>query len=178
MNVGTVSQEVLEALEYALRLEDEGYEFYERLSKITKDPRGRRMYERLRNDERTHREVIERELAALRETGAWTGDVASVPSSTVFDSAPPIFDTTKAVASGAARARELQALERGMEAEIKSRDFYAQQAKRADSPGPRGMWTRLSEIEQAHLDLLTWEHDSLRGEGYWMDIAQFSMDEL
>lgn len=170
--------DVIEALNYALELERQGYEFYDRLSRETKDARGRRMYERLREDEVAHRQVVEREIAALRATGEWSEQADSVPASVLAQPSPPIFEVERALEAGAAGARELQALERAIEAERKSRDFYAQQAQRTESPKGRTMWARLSAIEQGHLDLLTWEHDHIRGEGYWMDIAQFTMDEL
>ena len=107
-----------------------------------------------------------------------TSQIAQTTLRSVLGEAEPIFDLDAAVSKGAADARELQALERAMEAESKTRALYAQQAESTSDPGAKAMWTKLADIEQTHLNLLTWEHDHIRGEGHWMDIAQFTMDEL
>ena len=64
-------KKTLTALSQALKLEQEGREFYLKAADETLDGRGKAMFLSLADDERTHAEMIQRQLHAIEGDGLY-----------------------------------------------------------------------------------------------------------
>jgi rubrerythrin len=61
----------LDALLFALQIENKSFEFYRQLAQTTDDPNGKRMYEYLADAERGHFEQLMLNYEHLSATGSW-----------------------------------------------------------------------------------------------------------
>jgi rubrerythrin len=61
----------MNALRTALALEDRAIKFYQEQAEITEDPEARMMYERLKEMEQAHYELIQAEIDYIEKTGFW-----------------------------------------------------------------------------------------------------------
>ena len=61
----------LQALRQAIRLEQDGYEFYTEAAERTTDPRGREMFLSLADDEKLHLRIVRNQYEALGTGQGW-----------------------------------------------------------------------------------------------------------
>ncbi|MCK4846413.1 MAG: hypothetical protein KAS88_01990, partial [Deltaproteobacteria bacterium] len=69
------------------------------------------------------------------------------------------------------------AIEIAMESEDYAIRLYGDMLGRAESPEEKVFLTELLEMEKGHLKLLRWELESLKGEGFWCDMMEFSVEK-
>lgn len=62
-----------DALLFGLRIENESYELYRKAANETADPAGKRMYQLLASQERTHFDILMLNYEHLISTGHWRG---------------------------------------------------------------------------------------------------------
>ena len=92
-----------------------------------------------------------------------------------------------AIEAGAARLRstlagekkgsagpELESLNKALNAERETSEFYRQMVATLDSDGKR-LFERFVEIEEGHLAIVQAEIDMVLGSGYWFDTADFKL---
>jgi rubrerythrin len=63
----------IDALLFALQIENESYELYRKAASETADPAGKAMYQRLASQERTHFDILMLNYEHLVSTGSWRG---------------------------------------------------------------------------------------------------------
>ncbi|NOY52606.1 MAG: ferritin family protein [Deltaproteobacteria bacterium] len=68
--LGSQSGDV-EALKFALEMENKGYEFYKRSAGTSGDADEKRLFEMLAKEESRHHEILQNALNYLEETGDW-----------------------------------------------------------------------------------------------------------
>lgn len=92
-----------------------------------------------------------------------------------------------AIEAGAARLRssleggkkgsagpELESLNKALDAERETSEFYRQMVATLDSDGKR-LFERFVEIEEGHVAIVQAEIDMVHGSGYWFDTADFKL---
>ena len=184
--------EVLKAIETAIQIEKDGLAFYTEAARQTDDPNGKKMFKSLARDEAAHLKLFEDARQALLEKGNWLSpeEVAAI-SPGEFERSP-IFPTGEEVKatlrpfdgaqdrlrSGQAEVpkRELDALQRGLQAEKDSIAFYSQERDKTDDPDGKAMYAYLVEQEEGHRTILQGEYDYLTRTGFWFDIQEFSLE--
>ncbi len=62
----------MDALKIAIREERKARAYYQFLSELTKDPRGKDMYKRLANEEELHEKILNDQYYSLHNTGIWS----------------------------------------------------------------------------------------------------------
>jgi rubrerythrin len=62
-----------DALLFALQIENESYELYKKAASETGDPAGKKMYQFLADQERTHFDILMLNYEHLTSTGSWRG---------------------------------------------------------------------------------------------------------
>jgi rubrerythrin len=169
-------REEVQAVRHLVRMETVGYEFYDRLAARTEDPKGRQLFERLRDEEIEHMQLGRQYLHEL------LGDeeAARILASDVLDEGPfagwwvfpPAGDQRVD-----ARTEEVQAVQVAIDAEKRSEEFYRDRLTRTDDEKGRWMYEKLAAMEHRHVQLLAWELDYLTKTGYWMDIAEFDVED-
>ncbi len=157
---GGVATELLfarDALRIAIATERSGLEFYSRAARLTKDSRGRRVFERLAGEEGEHLAKLE---ARYQELLAQDPDLESRPTFLFF----------KGAANGlfAAGADELakgvddrQALKIGIRCERGSHRFFKRYGERFEDSEGKQIFLEFADEEREHLDLLIREYRSL-----------------
>jgi Fur family ferric uptake transcriptional regulator len=146
-----------DALRMAIATERSGREFYARAAKITRDPRGRSVFQRLAEEEKDHLGTLEARYAQL---------VAADPTL----EARPAFLFFKGAANGlfADGAERLtrgvndqQALMIGIRCERGSHQFFKKYGERFEDSEGKQIFMEFAEEERAHLDLLIREYKNL-----------------
>jgi rubrerythrin len=156
---GTTTDRVFarDALRMAIATERSGLEFYTRAAAITKDPRGRTVFQKLAGEEREHLSTLQTRYAQL---------TASDPQL----ESRPTFLFFKGAASGlfAAGAEELrkgvndqQALLIGIRCERGSHQFFKRYGERFEDSEGKQVFLEFADEERAHHDLLLREYRAL-----------------
>lgn len=70
MRLGSDPSDV-DALKFALSLEDKGYKFYKESAQKAKSPEEKELFEKLAHEESQHHEILQNALSYLEETGDW-----------------------------------------------------------------------------------------------------------
>ena len=146
-----------DALRIAIATERSGREFYGRAARLTRDARGRRIFQKLAGEEDDHLDRLERRYADL---------LARYPD---LD-AQPAFLFFKGAANGlfAAGAEELKqgvddrrALRIGIRCERGSYQFFKRYGERFEESEGKRVFLEFADEEREHLELLTREHRAL-----------------
>ena len=147
-----------DALRVAIATERSGLEFYGRAAGLTKDLRGRAIFQKLAAEEREHLSTLEQRYAEL---------VAADPQL----ESRPTFLFFKGAAHGlfAEGAETLlkgvddrQALLIGIKCERRSHKFFKRYGERFEDSEGKRIFLEFADEERAHLDLLIREYRSLR----------------
>ena len=147
-----------DALRMAIATERSGLAFYTRAAGMTKDKRGRTVFERLAAEEGEHLGTLEKRY---RELVAQDPLLESRPTFLFFKGA-----ASGLFASGADELRQAvtdeQALLIGIKCERGSHKFFKRYGERFEDSEGKQVFLEFADEERAHLDLLIREYRSLR----------------
>jgi Fur family ferric uptake transcriptional regulator len=147
-----------DALRMAMATERSGYEFYSRAAGLTKDPRGRSVFQSLAAEERHHLGVLEKRYRALADKDP---DLESRPTFLFFKGAASgLFDAGTARLSKGVDDQE--ALLIGIKCERGSHQFFKKYGERFEDSEGKQVFLEFASEEREHLDLLMREYRSLR----------------
>ncbi|MBI4333423.1 MAG: ferritin family protein [Chloroflexi bacterium] len=166
----------IDALKVALKIEDEGRRFYRQAARKSENSLTKRLFTNLAGQELVHKKVFQ-EVHDKMCAGE-TCPVLSLPQGeaakgrTIFASA--MKDLGAAVKSSTS---EQDAIDLALEKEIKSRDFYAGQAQRADDPVEKSFYNTMAGEEQGHyLQLTDYREYLINPAGYFVMKERHSLD--
>jgi len=146
-----------DALRIAIATERSGLEFYTRAARMTRDARGRRVFQKLADEERDHLSALESRYQKLLQQDP---QLESRPTFLFF----------KGAANGlfAAAAEEVargvddrQALKIGIRCERASHRFFKRYGERFEDSTGKQIFLEFADEERGHLDLLLREYISL-----------------
>jgi Fur family ferric uptake transcriptional regulator len=146
-----------DALRMAIDTERNGLEFYTHAASLTKDARGRGVFQKLAAEERQHLTSLQRRY---RELGAQDPQLELRPAFLFFKGgASGLF------ASAAEKLRkgvdDEQALLIGMECERGSHEFFKKYGERFEDSEGKEIFLEFAAEEREHLELLTREYHAL-----------------
>ena len=146
------------ALRMAIATERSGLDFYTRAAGITRDPRGRSVFQKLAAEEREHLGTLE---TRYRELIAGDAELESRPTFLFFKGA-----ASGLFAEGARRLRQgvndLEALLVGIRCERGSHRFFKKYGERFEDSEGKQVFLEFAAEEKVHLDLLMREYRALR----------------
>jgi Fur family ferric uptake transcriptional regulator len=146
-----------DALRIAIATEKSGLEFYARAAKVTRDARGRKVFNDLALEEREHLEKLEQRYKELLRRDP---QLESRPAFLFFKGA-----ANGLFAEGAERLLEgvndQQALLIGIRCERGSHRFFKQYGERFEDSEGKQIFLEFADEERAHLDLLVREYRAL-----------------
>ena len=146
-----------DALRMAIATERSGLEFYTRAASLTKDARGRTVFQKLAAEEREHLGTLEKRY---RELLAGDPQLESRPTFLFFKGA-----ASGLFAEGAEQLREgvndQQALLIGIKCERGSHKFFKRYGERFEDSEGKQIFLEFADEERAHLDLLIREYRAL-----------------
>ena len=138
--------------------ERNGLNFYTRAASLTRDPRGRSVFQKLAAEEREHLATLEKRYAQL---AAADPALESRPTFLFFKGA-----ASGLFAEGAERLRngvdDQQALLIGIKCERGSHKFFKRYGERFEDSEGKQIFLEFADEERAHLDLLIREYRALR----------------
>ncbi len=168
--------EALQAIEVAIKIEQDGLAFYTAAAEQTDDPNGKKMFQSLARDEAAHQQVFQAARESLLQGGDWLSPQQVAAISPGAFPRPPVFPTGADIQAAEIPHRQLDALKRGIEAEEASIAFYTEQMNKAQDPQARDMYAYLIEQEKGHLVILEGEYNYLNGTGFWFDFQEFGLE--
>lgn len=148
-----------DALRMAIATEQSGLKFYTRAATLTRDQRGRAVFQELAAEERQHLSVLEQRY---RELTAQDPQLESRPTFLFFKGAASgLFD------AGAEQLRgggidDARALLIGIKCERGSHKFFKRYGERFEDSEGKQVFLQFADEERVHLDLLIREYRSLR----------------
>lgn len=147
-----------DALRIAIATERSGLEFYTRAARLTKDARGRRVFEKLAEEEKHHLATLE---ARYRQLLAQDPQLDSRPTFLFFKGAANgLFAAgTDQLARGGVNDR--QALMIGIRCERGSHKFFKRYGERFEDSEGKQIFLEFADEERQHLDLLIREYRAL-----------------
>jgi len=155
--VDTRDADLKTSIELAVYREIGARNFYRRISETIKNPEGRGRFVQLSVDEEGHRVKLESWFEKL------VGEKFAADEGKIEQSEIRGIDIGEQTGA-------LEALNIAIEAEAQAREFYSDQAAKADIPELRKLFEELSEEESGHHDLLEAERNSIIGGFYWFDL--------
>jgi Fur family ferric uptake transcriptional regulator len=146
-----------DALRIAIATERSGLEFYSRAARITKDPRGRRVFEKLAEEERTHLSTLE---TRYRELLQQDPQLESRPTFLFFKGAANGLFAAGAdqLAKG---VNDREALMIGIKCERGSHRFFKRYGERFEDSEGKQIFLEFADEERVHLELLIREYRAL-----------------
>jgi Fur family transcriptional regulator, ferric uptake regulator len=147
-----------DALRMAIATERSGLEFYTRAAALTKDPRGRSVFEKLAGEEKEHLATLEKRYAELSTLDP---QLETWPTFLFFKGAASgVFaEGTKELREG---VDDEQALLIGIRCERGSHQFFKRYGERFEDSEGKQVFLEFADEERAHLELLIREYRALR----------------
>jgi Fur family ferric uptake transcriptional regulator len=146
-----------DALRIAIATERSGLEFYSRAARITRDPRGRRVFEKLAEEEKEHLGTLEARYQQLLQQDP---QLESRPTFLFFKGA-----ANGLFAAGADQltkgVNDRQALMIGIRCERGSHRFFKRYGERFEDSEGKQIFLEFATEERAHLELLINEYRAL-----------------
>jgi Fur family transcriptional regulator, ferric uptake regulator len=147
-----------DALRMAIATERSGLEFYTRAAALTKDPRGRSVFEKLAGEEKEHLATLEQRYAEL---SALDPQLESRPTFLFFKGAASglFAEGSKELRQG---VDDEQALLIGIRCERGSHQFFKRYGERFEDSEGKQVFLEFADEERVHLELLIREYRALR----------------
>ena len=166
----TVEETIKTAIDYEIKIRD----IYREAVEAVDDEAGKRIFERLGDDEQNHVDYLQYQLAQLQETGGIVQERLDsvIPSQEAIDREAAKVES---MLGKDFRGVRKQMLSRALQAEIETSEFY--QKVVGDLPADsQVVFERFIEIENNHIKAVQFELDYISKTGYWLDFKEFDME--
>lgn len=132
--------------DFAIKMEDDGEAFYQKLSEQSHDPRLKKIFLRLSQDEQKHKDVF---------LGLKVADKGvMMPSTTILDDAKTIFDSFVLSGESFIPKTDLGAYKLALDMETKSSKFYGEAAVNEKDTETKKLLLKIAEEEHKHYMIL------------------------
>jgi len=153
-------QENLKAIEIAMKAEKEASQFYSKAAKMTKNPKGKDMFQQLSEFEINHYKRLKELSQSIQEKGEWI-----LYSGTSLKKKPIPIKPDKL--KGQDQLTDLDALRIATKEEKKAQAYYRSMAELTKDRRGRDMYKRLADEELLHEKVLNDQYYSLHNTGVW-----------
>ena len=147
--MATEHSKTLEALQTAIQMEIEGKKYYQKMSRTSGNELGGKLFQALAEEEDDHRRRFEEIYKAIEALKGWP-EIDFKPGSRkdmktlFFGAAERLKDRIKSTDS------ELKAVQKAMDMENKTYDFYMEQAGKASFEAEKRYYETLAGEERVH----------------------------
>ena len=164
--MGTEQSKIRHGLETAIRMENDGKQFYLKASQSSNNEMGKKLLKSLADEEDSHRQTFEKIYEAVRNKKKWPRvDFHSDGGerlNTIFAQA-----AEKMVTNPKTSTTELDAVKTAMDMENKTYDFYKAQSKAASYDTEKDFYESLAAQERAHHQVLLDYYEYLKDPAAW-----------
>lgn len=162
----------LRALEKAIQIEKDGYQFYLQALERTKDDRGKEMFRYLADAEVQHLKIVQKQYDSLRAGKGWLplGEAPSEP----LDMESTLFPKGREALEKMVRHddSDLDALLLALGFEHDSYELYRQGYAQTEDPQGKAMYEYLAEMERGHFEMLMLNYEHLSRTGSWIGLRR------
>lgn len=145
----SMMQTKLKAIEVALENEIQERNFYLQHGRMTKNPVGKQMFQRIAEDENEHYERLQKIHLELSSRGTWPETVsASIQGTNVMDVLLTMKKTFNTIPPS--DRDDIEAVRIAIDFEIKGYTFYAGLANSADTDSEKNFFNMLASMEREH----------------------------
>ena len=169
----TGQEKTTQALKYCIQMEIDGKEFYQQACKASQSELGKKLFESLAKQEDFHRQKFERIFTNISKAQKWP----------VMEFKPEAGQTLKTIFSGAsgkaakiveAAQTEVDAIQKAMQMEDKSYDYYRQHFAQAAKGPEKDFYEKIAGEERVHKLILVDYAEYLRDPAAWFVKAEHS----
>ena len=167
---------IIEALKFAIQMELDGKDFYQKSEKSSSTKLGKDLFQWLAGEEDKHRQRFEHIYEAIKKSETWP-DVEIQPAKS--DKLKTIFSSAKAtgIPQTDEQSAELKAIGKAMEMENKSQEFYKEQGAGATYSPVRKFFDALAAEEHGHyLALVDYREYLVDPAGWFRKAEHHSLD--
>ena len=165
----------LEALQFAIQMEIDGKEYYLKISQKSRDGVGKRLLAALAAAEDVHRQKFESIFEAIRVKKVWPATKLPSPGKGIKTIYAEALGQIKSGSKGT--ATEIGAVDKAIDMEIKSYDYYISQGKRAANGAEMEFYKAVAAEEQEHhLVLLDYKEYLSDPSGWFVKSEHSSLD--
>jgi rubrerythrin len=154
--------QLLKVLKEAIKVEMDGYHFYQAASGRTRDSKGKAVFRSLAQDELDHKTVLEGLHKAIRDKTDFKFAVKKHRKKSVVRSKSPIF-SPEFKRKMKEDHFELSVLRIGQLLETNSMEFYSKRARKSKHRDLKSLFNFLTEWEKDHLKALVQQERFLKG---------------
>jgi rubrerythrin/DNA-directed RNA polymerase subunit RPC12/RpoP len=158
--VSWTGKEDLKAVKVAMEAEKEAFQLYSKAAKLTRDPRGKEMFQQLSEFEMNHYKKLQELSKSLADKGDWI-----LYSGTSFKKKSISQKAEKP--KGQQQMTDMDALRMAIKEEKKAQAYYQSMAELTRDPRGKDMYKRLAGEEALHEKILNDEYYSLHNTGVW-----------
>jgi rubrerythrin len=161
-------EQLLKVVKNAIRVENDGYQFYRLAEEKTKDTKGKEVFASLAKDETNHMEILKRLYQKVKQEEEFKFDeVKDMKHILETTSESPIFSEEFKHRLNQSHF-EMTALSIGILLEKDSIDFYKKSAEGTDEKEVKMLFNYLADWEGEHLRALVKQQKFLQ-EDYWSE---------
>jgi len=153
-------REDIKAVKVAVEAEKEAHQNYSKLSKKTKNPKGKEMFQQLSEFEMNHYQKLRTLLKTLQEKGEW---ILYEGTTLKKKSIPMKAEKPK----GQEQLTDIDALKMAIREEKKAQSYYRSLAELTRDSRGKDMYKRLANEEALHEKVLNDQYYSLHNTGLW-----------
>jgi len=155
----------MDIYEFAMQMEKDGEVYYRELASKVQNKGVAKILNMMADDEVKHYKII----SAMRDGSP---DMATSP---VLSGAKNIFKEISSSRKDLSfEASHKEALQKAMEIEEKSEQFYLEKQRESDSEGHKALFGKLADEERRHVHLLDHMIEFVTKPDSWLDDAEFS----
>ncbi|MEA3297016.1 MAG: ferritin family protein [candidate division Zixibacteria bacterium] len=148
----------------AIKAEQYGHSFYMMAANSTDDPKGKKIFEELAQEELHHMHFLNKQYDSVLSTGK-LDESAKLGQRVDLSGMSPIFSESLKERIKNANF-EMTSLSIGIQLEYDAMSYYSSQADAADDPKVKKLYAELTEWEAGHYHALLNQQDELKEE-YW-----------
>ena len=158
---------VKEALETAIQMEKDGYNFYKKAAVQTSSDMGKSIFESIAKDEMMHLEVFQKIFEEKISKTEWD---KLVDSSKKYQEIPIFPKDLKEISGANPDENELDALRIAMDSEKDAIEYYTEIWENSNDDEVKKIIDEIIEQEKNHYFLLEQEFNHLSSTGYWYEL--------
>ncbi len=164
-----------DAIRTALEYETGVHQLYLDAMNATKDPAAKKIFKVLCDEEKGHVDYLRHCLDEWQKTGKiQAGELkTSIPGREAIDRS--LQDLQRNMKPKPTHRPELDLLQKALEAEIKTSNFYKEMVSALDGEGQK-LFKRFVEIEEGHEAIVQAEINTVSNMGFWFDTAEFRLE--
>ena len=160
-------ENVKEAIQTAIQMEQEGYSFYQKAASQTDSEMGRTVFSSLAADELLHLEVFKNLFEEKIGQDEWN---KLVNSGLKYQDIQVFPKDLKRIEGANPNTNEIDAIRIAMDSEKRAIDFYTQIKQQLTSEDIIEIIDEIIKQEQSHYKILEGEFHHINSTGYWFEL--------